>query len=39
MSFFHHGRIVAAIALPRKVTAMTSDASRVSAREARHEYE
>src|SRR6478735_8385367 len=30
MSFFHQGRIVAAIAVPKKVTAMTSDASRVS---------
>ena len=30
----YHGRIVAAIALPKNVTAMTSDASRVSARKS-----
>src|SRR5215471_2494459 len=30
MSFFHHGRIVAAIAVPKNVTAMTSEASSVS---------
>ena len=30
----YHGRIVAAIVLPRKVTAMTSVASRVSARKS-----
>ena len=31
---FHHGRIVAAIVLPRNVTAMTSVASSVSARKS-----
>ena len=32
---FHHGRIVAAMALPRNVTAMTRVASSVSAAEVR----